>query len=117
VLRLCVDPGEQQMDPGAGSQPSLSFSVLSSSDDQECVLDSHTTPIHDVAWAPVMGRSYHLIATASRERYFKVHLQRPHLLCVCLTLPSSLFLSPPPFSVSCPVPRRFIFSGGSMAPP
>jgi nucleoporin SEH1 len=76
------------MDPGAGSQPSLSFSVLSSSGGQECVLDSHTTPIHDVAWAPVMGRSYHLIATASREKYFKVHLLRPHLLCVCLTLPS-----------------------------
>jgi nucleoporin SEH1 len=41
------------------------------------VLDSHTTPIHDVAWAPVMGRSYHLIATASREKYFKVRTSLP----------------------------------------
>ena len=28
--------------------------------------------IQDVAWAPAMGRSYHLIATASRENNFKV---------------------------------------------
>jgi hypothetical protein len=28
--------------------------------------------VHDIAWAPVMGRSYHLIATASRENCFRV---------------------------------------------
>lgn len=37
--------------------------------------------IHDIAWAPAMGRSYHLIATASRELSFKV------LIC----LPSALY--------------------------
>jgi nucleoporin SEH1 len=29
--------------------------------------------IHDIAWAPTMGRNYHQIATASRETCFKVH--------------------------------------------
>lgn len=29
--------------------------------------------VHDIAWAPVMGRSYHLIATASREGYCQLH--------------------------------------------
>lgn len=28
--------------------------------------------MHDIAWAPAMGRSYHLIATASREPTFRV---------------------------------------------
>lgn len=39
---------------------------------QECVLGEHLNPVHDIAWAPAMGRSYHLIATASRESTFKV---------------------------------------------
>ena len=39
---------------------------------QELTLEAHTEAIHDVAWAPSMGRSYHLIATAGREKYFKV---------------------------------------------
>lgn len=44
---------------------------------EECVLGEHTGIIHDIAWAPAMGRSYHLIATAYREPSFKVHtLQR-----------------------------------------
>eukprot|EP01041_Mallomonas_annulata_P012857 gene12857-27109_t len=44
---------------------------------QEWVLDAHSDPVNDVAWAPSMGRSYHLIASAARERSFKVHtLQR-----------------------------------------
>lgn len=30
--------------------------------------------IQDVAWAPAMGRSYHLIALASRENHFKVYI-------------------------------------------
>jgi WD40 repeat protein len=29
--------------------------------------------VHDIAWAPAMGRSYHLIATATREPNFKIH--------------------------------------------
>ena len=40
---------------------------------EECVLGEHTGVIHDIAWAPAMGRSYHLVASASRERSFKVH--------------------------------------------
>ena len=44
--------------------------------EQECELGTpeDTGVIHDVAWAPAMGRSYHLIATASRENKFKVCL-------------------------------------------
>lgn len=34
----------------------------------------HNGVVHDIAWAPVMGRSYHLIATASRENCFRVSL-------------------------------------------
>mmetsp|Transcript_24116 Transcript_24116/g.33064 ORF Transcript_24116/g.33064 Transcript_24116/m.33064 type:complete len:335 (-) Transcript_24116:88-1092(-) len=40
---------------------------------EECVLGEHHNPIHDIAWAPSMGRSYHLIATASREPTFQIH--------------------------------------------
>ena len=44
---------------------------------EECVLGEHTGVVHDISWAPSMGRSYHLIATASRENSFKIHtLQR-----------------------------------------
>ena len=39
---------------------------------KELILDQHTEAVHDVAWAPSMGRSYHLIATAGRGLYFKV---------------------------------------------
>lgn len=39
---------------------------------QECILGSHNSAITDIAWAPSMGRSYHMIATASRESSFKV---------------------------------------------
>jgi nucleoporin SEH1 len=28
----------------------------------------HTSTINDVAWAPLVGRSYHMIASCSRER-------------------------------------------------
>lgn len=40
---------------------------------EECVLENHNNAVHDVAWAPAMGRSYHLIATASKEPSFKIH--------------------------------------------
>jgi hypothetical protein len=36
------------------------------------VLGTHNNAISDVAWAPDMGRSFHVIATASREPSFKV---------------------------------------------
>lgn len=38
---------------------------------QECVI-THNNPISDIAWAPAMGRSYHIIAVASRETKIKV---------------------------------------------
>ena len=44
----------------------------------ECVLGEHNGVVHDVAWAPVMGRSYHLIATASRENCFRVSYSSNH---------------------------------------
>jgi nucleoporin SEH1 len=40
---------------------------------QEVALEAQLQPIHDLAWAPAMGRSYHLIACASRERCFHIH--------------------------------------------
>lgn len=40
--------------------------------DQECILGTHNDTVHDIAWAPCMGRSFHLIATASREPTFQV---------------------------------------------
>lgn len=36
-------------------------------------LKGHTDAVHDVAWAPNMGRSYHLIATASKDRSFRIY--------------------------------------------
>lgn len=33
-----------------------------------CTLEGHTDSIHDIAWAPSMGRSYDLIATASKDK-------------------------------------------------
>jgi len=32
----------------------------------------HTSAIHDVCWAPNMGRTYHLIATASKDQTLKI---------------------------------------------
>jgi nucleoporin SEH1 len=34
---------------------------------QVCVLPGHMDAVHDVAWAPNAGRSFHLIASASRD--------------------------------------------------
>lgn len=39
---------------------------------EECRLEGHTGPVHDVAWAPGMGRSYHLIASADRSHTVRV---------------------------------------------
>ncbi len=38
------------------------------------MLGTHRDTVHDIAWAPSVGRSYHLIATASREPNFQVLL-------------------------------------------
>ncbi|GLD97402.1 hypothetical protein PINS_up006086 [Pythium insidiosum] len=35
-------------------------------------LQGHTDAIHDVAWAPNMGRSYHLVAAASKDRTVRI---------------------------------------------
>jgi len=41
-------------------------------------LSGHTNAIHDICWAPNMGRSYHLIASASKDRKVKIwKLQTP----------------------------------------
>ncbi|CAI2181963.1 16145_t:CDS:2 [Funneliformis geosporum] len=37
------------------------------------ILDGHQDLIHDVAWAPNMGRSYHLIATASKDHRVRIY--------------------------------------------
>ena len=39
---------------------------------EECVLGEHAGVVHDIAWAPVMGRSFHQIATASRDNIVNV---------------------------------------------
>lgn len=36
-------------------------------------LPGHTKGVHDVAWAPNVGRSYHLIASAGTDNMLKVH--------------------------------------------
>jgi nucleoporin SEH1 len=43
---------------------------------KELALEAQLQPIHDLAWAPAMGRSYHLIACASREMSFHIHTLR-----------------------------------------
>ena len=35
-------------------------------------LPNHREVIHDVSWAPNMGRSYHLIATASKDKCVRI---------------------------------------------
>ena len=42
----------------------------------ECSLGEHSSAISDIAWAPNMGRSYHLIATADTSSVFKIHTIR-----------------------------------------
>ena len=36
------------------------------------VLEGHTGPILDVSWAPKLGRSYHLIASASQDKTIRI---------------------------------------------
>lgn len=37
-----------------------------------CSLADHHNTVHDVSWAPNLGRSYHLIATASKDRAVRI---------------------------------------------
>lgn len=45
---------------------------------------SQGRPVSDIAWAPTLGRSYHLVAVASRDATFKVTLAQ-YLLQTLLT--------------------------------
>ncbi|CAH1766552.1 8159_t:CDS:2 [Entrophospora sp. SA101] len=36
------------------------------------ILNGHLDVVHDVSWAPNMGRSYHLIATASKDTHVRI---------------------------------------------
>lgn len=40
-------------------------------------LIGHTDGVHDVSWAPNMGRSYHLIATASKDHTLRIWKIKP----------------------------------------
>ena len=42
------------------------------SPEPEPELDPHEQAVNDVAWAPNMGRSYHLIASAGQDHKLKV---------------------------------------------
>lgn len=60
---------------GTSTRGTIIYSVNENRIVEECVLnDGVGSPINDVAWAPSMGRSYHLIATAAKEPNFKVYL-------------------------------------------
>ena len=58
---------------GGYSRRAVTLTFSASGMSEECVLgELHVNPVHDIAWAPSMGRSYHLIATASREPFIRV---------------------------------------------
>ena len=58
---------------GGFSRRAVTLTFSDSGMNEECVLgEQHGNPVHDIAWAPSMGRSYHLIATASREPFIRV---------------------------------------------
>jgi len=40
-------------------------------------LEGHEDNVHDVAWAPNMGRTYHLIATACKDQYVRIYKLKP----------------------------------------
>ncbi|KAJ1986509.1 epoxide hydrolase, soluble (sEH) [Dimargaris cristalligena] len=37
------------------------------------VLEGHTDIVHSISWAPQVGRSYHLVATACRDTYVRIY--------------------------------------------
>ncbi|KAJ1660118.1 epoxide hydrolase, soluble (sEH) [Dispira simplex] len=37
------------------------------------VLSGHTDEIHSISWAPQVGRSYHLVATACKDQYVRIY--------------------------------------------
>jgi nucleoporin SEH1 len=58
---------------GGYSKRAVVWTQINSKWVEECILGTHSNTIHDVAWAPSMGKSYHLIATASRDPVFQIH--------------------------------------------
>eukprot|EP01035_Chromulina_nebulosa_P034084 gene34084-45694_t len=59
---------------GGFSRRAVTLTFSDSGMNEECMLgELHGNPVHDIAWAPSMGRSYHLIATASREPFIRIH--------------------------------------------
>lgn len=74
----CLSWNESPFEPpmiaiGGYSRRAVVWTQQNSKWIEECVLGTHADAIHDIAWAPSMGRSYHLIATTSREHTFQVH--------------------------------------------
>ncbi|RKP35135.1 WD40-repeat-containing domain protein [Dimargaris cristalligena] len=41
------------------------------------VLEGHTDIVHSISWAPQVGRSYHLVATACRDTYVRIYRVDP----------------------------------------
>lgn len=37
----------------------------------------HQDDVNDVAWAPNMGRSYHLVATACKDKFVRIWKLKP----------------------------------------
>ena len=65
LLQL-VNVDEDRLTPMNGNLSlAASSSVL---DEAEFTSHAHTRMINDVQWAPIAGRSYHLIASASKDR-------------------------------------------------
>jgi nucleoporin SEH1 len=42
-------------------------------------LGSHADTVHDVSWAPSIGRSYQLVATACRDQHVRIFKLTPEL--------------------------------------
>lgn len=62
---------------GTASKTAIVYTVQENRLIEECMLvDGLGAAISDIAWAPSMGRSMHLIATASKETCFRIHQLR-----------------------------------------
>ena len=50
--------------------------TLCPADLQPCLclqtLTGHTSSVHDIAWAPDMGRTFYMIATASKDKTLRI---------------------------------------------
>ena len=57
---------------GGNSGRAIVWSYNSGKWVEEVRLEGHSGPLYDISWAPVMGRSFHLIASADRTSSFRV---------------------------------------------